>query len=160
MKEPMNIGGIVPQQDSYALSKPNATSAYLLECKLRRILERETSPAKYFYFHEQTGISFERIEEAIEDRVYHLSSEQLVEGISLYEEKGLIPLIHFLNKSGKYMVPDSDLTEADLEALFEADPDADLDAHSEDEEDDWGEGDEPDMETLTNLFPPNLPLYV
>ncbi len=112
MKDSKLESGLVPRRDTYVSKTSNSIKAYLLECKMKKILGQEADPDVYPRLHDETGIPLLKIREAVEDRVFLLDIVQLRQGLELHKQKGILALVEFLHlaKVETHGESDCDLT--------------------------------------------------
>ena len=105
------LPGDIPRKDTYVPKTNHTLTAYLLECRLREIIQKEIAKTDYFQLERATGISVLQLEEAIEDRVFLIDGPQLRHCLGLYAEKGMIALVEFLHQPYLIEEPEGDLIE-------------------------------------------------
>ena len=116
----------MPRPDSYCPDRKQVVKAYILEAKLRRILQVIMDVGSYKEIQEKTGLSLLDIEEAVEDRVYSLDRHQLQRGLEIYGEGGVERTMALVMFMAKPVVALEDGSEDGSEDVEEADLAAEL----------------------------------
>ncbi len=93
-----NQGDHSPLREYYEPEVNHTLKAYLLECKLLRILAENVPSKNYDRLHDQTGICRYDLASAVEDQAFFLDQYQLQHALNLFQSRGLLPLIHFLHQ--------------------------------------------------------------